>query len=261
MPNPPARLFRLFCLCSAIAWSMAAALPARAETVTVFAAASLKESLEAIARPWEAATGHKVVISFAASSALARQIDAGAPADLFISADLDWADYLEKRNLLAPGSRINLLRNSLVLIAPADSKADIKLVPGVKLAPLIKDSRLAMGNPDVVPAGKYGKAALESLNAWNDIKSKVAGAESVRAALALVSRGEAPLGIVYRTDALADKGVRIVDTFPASTHPDIVYPAARMAASKSSAAHTFLNHLASPEAKAVWQRFGFTPAK
>lgn len=236
---------------------LGAATPSRGEQVTVFAAASLKESLEAIARPWEAATGHKVVLSFAASSALARQIEAGAPADLFISADLDWADYLDKKNLLAPGTRTNLLRNSLVLIAPADSKVELKLAPGVKLAPLLKDSRLAMGNPDAVPAGKYGKAALEKLGGWEDVKTKVAGAESVRAALALVSRGEAPLGIVYRTDALADKGVRVVDTFPANTHPEIIYPAARIAGSRSAAAQGFLAHLASAESTAVWQRFGF----
>lgn len=253
--------FRQLLRCALIILSLLCASASHAETVTVFAAASLKESLEAIARPWEVATGHKVVISFAASSALARQIEAGAPADVFISADLDWADYLEKKNLLQPGSRVALVRNSLVLIAPASSTVNVTLTPGVKLAPLLKDSRLAMGNPAVVPAGKYGRAALESLGAWQEVKDKVAGAESVRAALALVSRGEAPLGIVYRTDALADKGVRIVATFPAASHPEITYPAARVAGSKSAAAQAFLTHLSSPEAKAQWLRFGFLPAQ
>ncbi|MBL8516273.1 MAG: molybdate ABC transporter substrate-binding protein [Betaproteobacteria bacterium] len=233
----------------------------RADTVTVFAAASLKESLEAAAGQFEAASGHKIVISFAASSALARQIEAGAPADLFISADLDWAEYLEKKQLFSPGTRINLLKNGLVLIAPVASTATLKLAPGINFAPIIGERRIAMANPEVVPAGRYGKAALQALGAWESIKGKVAGAENVRAALALVSRGEAPLGIVYRTDALADKGVRIVDTFPANTHPPIVYPAAVMAGSKTPAAKAFLAHLSARETQAVWQRFGFTTAR
>lgn len=225
----------------------------------VFAAASMKESLEAVARQFEAASGHKVVISFGASSSLARQIEAGAPAHLFVSADTDWLDYLDGKRQLAPGTRINLLKNQLVLIAPAESRASIKLGPGVNLASALGDRPLAMANPDVVPAGKYGKAALQSLGAWQTVANKTARAENVRAALALVSRGEASLGIVYRTDALADKGVRIVDTFPASSHAPIIFPAALTAGTKSSAASAMLAHLASAGAKPVWQRFGFEP--
>jgi molybdate transport system substrate-binding protein len=238
---------------------LSTAHPARADTVTVFAAASLKESLEAVAKDFEAASGHKVVISFGASSALARQIEAGAPAEIFVSADLDWADYLDGKKLLAPGTRLNLLKNTLVLIAPASSTTSLKLAPGVNVAQALGNNRIAMANPESVPAGKYGKAALESLGAWAGVKDKVAGAENVRAALALVSRGEVPLGVVYRTDALADKGVRIVDTFPETSHAAIVYPAAVTTNAKQRAAKALLDYLSSAAAKPVWQRYGFTP--
>jgi molybdate transport system substrate-binding protein len=234
---------------------------ARADTITVFAAASLKESLEAAAKQFESASGHKVVISFGASSALARQIEAGAPAELFISADLDWANYLDGKKLLGTGTRINLLKNSLVLIVPASSPASIKLTHSVDLAKHLGDSRLAMANPESVPAGKYGKAALESLKAWAPVQRKIAGAENVRAALALVSRGEAPLGIVYRTDALADKGVRIVDTFPEASHPAIVYPVAMTINARTAAPKALLDFLASAAARPIWQRYGFLPAQ
>jgi molybdate transport system substrate-binding protein len=240
--------------------------PCLAENVTVFAAASLKESLDSAARQFEAATGHKVVVSYAASPVLTKQIESGGPADIFMSADLDWMDYLEARKQLVPGSRVAMLGNQLVLVAPAQdtalSTSGLKIAPNFALAAALGTGRLAMANPDAVPAGKYGKAALESLGVWNAVQSKVARAENVRSALAFVSRGEAPFGIVYRTDALADSGVRIVDTFPAYTHPPITYPAALIAGSKSSAtAAVFLKFLRSPAATANWERFGFTVLK
>jgi molybdate transport system substrate-binding protein len=238
--------------------ALAATAPAQAATVTVFAAASLKEALDAHARAFQAATGDRVVVSYAASNALAKQIDAGAPADLFIAADHDWMDYLEQRKRLLEGTRVDLLSNALVLIAPASSRATLGIAPSFPLAAALGSERLAMAHPDSVPAGKYGKRALESLGVWTAVEKQVARADSVRAALALVSRGEAPFGIVYRTDAMADKGVRIVDTFPARSHPPIVYPAARIAEGRSpAAAKALLDHLRSPAAAAVWQSHGF----
>jgi len=230
---------------------------ANAAEVTVFAAASLKEALDEQAKSFEAATGNKVIVSYGASNALAKQIESAAPADMFISADLDWMDYIDQRRLVAPGTRYNLLRNSLVLIAPAKSAVTLKIGPNFALAAALGSEKLAMANPDSVPAGKYGKGALESLRVWSDIEKQVARAENVRAALALVSRGEAPFGIVYRTDALADKGVRIVDVFPPESHPPIVYPAAVLASSRSAAAKPLLEYLRSPPARPTWERYGF----
>jgi len=241
----------LACFTSQLAWSASAA------DVTVFAAASLKEAMDDRARQFEASTGNKVIVSYGASNALAKQIEAGAPADLFISADLDWMDYLDQRHLLAPGTRVSLLRNTLVLIAPASSKSALKIGPQFGLAAALGPEKLAMANPDSVPAGKYGKAALEKLGVWSGVEKQVARTETVRAALALVSRGEAPFGIVYATDALADKGVRVVDTFPPDTHPPIVYPAAVIATAKSSAAKPLLDYLRSPGARTVWEKYGF----
>ena len=233
---------------------------AAAADVTVFAAASLKEALDEQARAFQSATGHRVVVSYAASNALARQIEAGAPADLFISADLDWMDYLEQRKLLAPGTRANLLRNALVLVAPASSQATLRIAPNFGLPAALGPEKLAMANPDGVPAGRYGRTALESLGVWKAVEKQLARAESVRAALVLVSRGEAPFGIVYRTDALADKGVRIVDTFPPDSHPAIVYPVALVAGSKSPAGPALLAYLRSAPARAVWAKHGFGAA-
>ncbi len=230
---------------------------ATAADVTIFAAASLKEAMDEQARQFEAGTGHKVIVSYGASSALARQIEAGAPADVFVSADLDWMDYLDRRHLLAPGTRIDLLRNTLVLIAPASSKAGLKIGPNFGLAAALGQDRLAMANPDSVPAGKYGKAALQKLGVWPAVERKLARAENVRAALVLVSRGEAPFGIVYSTDALSDPRVRIVDTFPPDSYPPIVYPAALIAASKSAAAKALLDRLRSVQARSVWEKYGF----
>jgi len=237
-----------------------AAAPALAETITVFAAASLREALDAVVRPFEAATGHRVAVAYAASNALAKQIEAGAPAAIFVSADTDWVDYVEARGFALAGSRTNLLRNDLVLVAPAGSKASVRLAPGVDLSPLLQDGRLAIANPDSVPAGRYAKAALTALGAWERVSARIAPAENVRAALSFVARGEAPLGIVYRTDALAEKDVRIVDTFPASSHPPIAYPLVLLKGA-SPAARALAAHLAAPAMRPTWQRFGFRPAR
>ncbi len=230
---------------------------ALAANVTVFAAASLKESMDAQAKRFGSATGNTVVVSYGASNALAKQIEAEAPADVFISADRDWMDYLEQRGLVMKQSRVELLRNALVLVAPASSAATLKVEQRFALASALGDGKLAMANPDTVPAGRYGKAALERLGVWSDVENRIARAENVRGALALVARGEAPFGIVYRTDALADKDVRIVDTFPVSTHPSIIYPAAIVKSSKSPVARALLDYLRSESARAIWQRFGF----
>ncbi len=233
------------------------ASPVSAVDVTVFAAASLKEALDEQSRQFGAASGNKVVISYGASNALARQIEAGAPADVFISADLDWMDYVDQRRLLMPDTRVNLVRNTLVLIAPASSKAALAIAPNFGLAAALGNEKLAMANPDSVPAGKYGKAALEKLGVWPAVERKVARAENVRAAMALVSRGEAPFGIVYSTDALSDKGVRVVDTFPPNSYPRVIYPAALLATSKSPAGQPLLDYLRSAAARAAWEKFGF----
>lgn len=234
-----------------------AALAQPRADMTVYAAASVKESVDELTQHFEKQSGGKVLVSYAASSALARQIEKGAPADLFISADLDWMDYLDQRKFLRAGSRVNLLSNRLVLIAPADSKAVLTLAPKFPLAAALGDGRLAMADPDSVPAGKYGKAALAALGVWHEVASKTARAESVRAALVLVARGEAPFGIVYRTDAMAERKVRMIGEFPATLHPPIVYPAALLADSRSQYALALLRFLRSAEARVVWRKFGF----
>lgn len=240
--------------------SLASSMAAAAD-VTVFAAASLKEALDEQARQFEAGTGNQVIVSYGASNALAKQIEAAAPVDLFISADLDWMDYVGQRNLIAPGMRFNLLCNTLVLIAPSSSKAALKIAPGFGLAAALGPERLAMANPDSVPAGKYGRGALDKLGVWPSVEKQVARAENVRAALALVARGEAPFGIVYSTDARSDKGVKIVDTFPADSYPPIIYPAALLVSSKSPAAKSLLDYLRSAPARSVWEKYGFGMAQ
>jgi len=229
--------------------------------VTVFAAASLREAMDEQARQFGASTGNKVTVSYGASNALARQIEAAAPADIFISADLDWMDHVGQRNLLALNSRVNLLRNALVLIAPSSSTASLKVAPGFGLAAALGNGKLAMANPDSVPAGKYGKRALEKLGVWASVERQVARTENVRAALALVSRREAPFGIVYSTDALSDKGVKTVDAFPPDSYPPIIYPAALLASSKSAAGKPLLDYLRSAAARPIWERYGFGPAQ
>ncbi len=239
--------------------ALAAANDASAEErLTVFAAASLKNALDAVNAACEATVGEKSNISYAASSALAKQIEEGAPADIFISADLDWMKYLADRKLVKSETEVQLLGNRIVLIAPADSPAETTIAPNFDLAGLIGDGKLAMGDVRAVPAGKYGKAALESLAVWNSVEGKVAQAENVRAALKLVATGEAALGIVYQTDAKAEPGVKVIGTFPEDTHPPIVYPAAQLAASTAGKATAFLECLRSDAAKALFEEQGFT---
>ena len=223
----------------------------------VLAAASLQESLTAVAQAW-AARGHALpVISFAASSALARQIDAGAPADLFISADEQWMDHVADRGLIVPNARVSFLTNRLVLIAPANSRVPITIRRGFRLDRALGDGRLAVADPDSVPAGRYAKDALIRLGAWSAVEPKLARAENVRAALAFVERGEAPLGIVYATDAKASTKVRIVGFFPEGSHLPISYSVALLKTATSADAEAFRRFLLSPDAKSIFRRFGF----
>lgn len=230
---------------------------AQANDVLIFAAASLKNALDEASAVWMRETGKRVVASYAASNALAKQIEAGAPADLFFSADLDWMDYASSKGLIKPESRIGLLGNSLVLVAPKGSTVQVELKPGLDLASILGGNRLAMGHVNAVPAGKYGKAALEHLGAWTGVKDKVAQTENVRAALLLVSRGEAPLGIVYKTDAASDPNVTVVATFPEGSHPPIVYPVALTKDSSNPDAASFLTFLRSDKAKPLFEKQGF----
>ena len=250
------RILHLFAALAALLLSPAASAQERG--LVVLAAASLQESLTEAADVW-AAQGHaKPVISFAASSALARQVIAGAPADLFLSADEEWMDAVARAGSLRAGTRTTLLGNRLVLIAPAASK--VRLIParGFPLARVLGSGRLAVADPNAVPAGKYAKAALTALGVWPSVAAKVAPAENVRAALALVERGAAPLGIVYATDARASKAVRIVGTFPASSHPPIRYPVALLKASRSKDAAGFRAFLLSKQGRAIFARHGFS---
>jgi molybdate transport system substrate-binding protein len=223
----------------------------------VFAAASLKNALDGVNAAWKKESGKEATISYAASSSLAKQIEQGAPANVFISADEDWMDYLAERKLIKPATRFNLLANTLVLIAPKDSTLTATIAPYFPLASLIGDGRLAVANVDSVPAGKYAKAALVKLGVWESVKDKTAPAENVRAALALVSRGETPLGIVYGTDAHSDPKVKMLATFPETAHPRIIYPAAETTAALSSDTVAFLAFLKSSAARSIFQVEGF----
>ncbi|MCG6114176.1 MAG: molybdate ABC transporter substrate-binding protein [Mesorhizobium sp.] len=235
-----------------------AAHPAVAQDqVTVFAAASLRNALEDISAAWTEAGGGTASISYAGSSALARQIEQGAPADMFISADVDWMAYLDERGLIRADTQRQLLGNRIVLVAHEDVEAGIEIAPGFDLAGLLGEERLAMANVDAVPAGRYGKAALEALGVWSGVEANVAQAENVRAALMLVALGEAPYGIVYQTDATAEPGVRIVGVFPDDTHPPIIYPAAVVAESANPDAVAFLAFLQSQRAKELFEAQGF----
>jgi molybdate transport system substrate-binding protein len=231
------------------------------EKVTVFAAASMKNALDNANKAWSAEAGKETTVSYAASSALAKQIESGAPADIFISADLDWMKYLSDKKLVKEDTRSSWLGNRIVLVAPKDNAKPVDIKQGFDLAGLIADGKLAMGAPDSVPAGKYGKAALEKLGVWSSVEKSVAGAESVRAALALVSRGEAPYGIVYATDAAADPGVAVVGTFPEDSHPAIIYPIAILSESKSGDAAAYLDYLKSDKAASFFEKEGFTVLK
>ncbi|HEV2598392.1 molybdate ABC transporter substrate-binding protein [Sphingopyxis sp.] len=251
-----ARLLRLLALFTAM--FLAPLAMAQERGPVVLAAASLQESLTEAANAW-AARGHaRPVISFAASSALARQVIAGAPADLFLSADEEWMDAVAKAGLLRAGTRTTLLGNRLVLIAPVSSTVRLTPARGFPLARALGSGRLALADPDAVPAGKYAKVALTRLGVWGRVAARVAPAENVRAALALVERGAAPLGIVYATDARASKAVRVVGTFPAASHPPIRYPVAQLKASRSKDAAGFRAFLLSKQGRAIFARHGFS---
>lgn len=242
-----------------VALPLTAPAKAQDQPIIVFAAASLKNALDEIAAEWTKANKVEVKISYAASSALAKQIENGAPADLFISADLKWMDYVADKKLIRANTRQNLLGNTLVLIAHRDGKfKDIKIGPNFDLAGLLGNNRLAVGQVDSVPAGLYAKAALEKLGVWKSVERKLAQAENVRVALAYVARGEAPLGIVYGTDAASEKQVIVAGTFPEGSYPPIVYPVAQTEVSKNPKAAEFLRALHSPSARAIFTKHGFT---
>lgn len=249
---------RLFPLLMTIVAALSPTVAATAKPPLVLAAASLQESLNAAADAWVARHHERPILSFAASSALAKQIDAGAPADVFISADEPWMDDVQKNGFVASGTRVSFLANTLVLIAPATSKGSIAIRPGFPLAQALGGGgRLAMADPDSVPAGKYGKAALTTLGVWPSVQDKVVRGDSVRAALAFVERGEVPYGIVYATDALSSKGVRIVGVFPSSSHAPITYPIARLTASTNREAEAFRLFLISAQGRAIFRHYGF----
>ena len=252
------RLTQGFAAALTVTVALVLAPAARADEVLVFAAASLKNALDDAAAAFQRQSGDGVRISYAASSALAKQIENDAPADLFISADLDWMNYLQQRNLIKSETRVNLVGNRLVLIAPAGSGANVDIKPGFALLSALSGGRLAMADPDAVPAGKYGKAALQKLGAWDAVEAHIARAEDVRAALRFVARGEAPLGIVYQTDAAAEPGVRIVGYFPQDSYPPIIYPAAVTAHSHSAAAPKLMEFLHSAAARPYFEKQGFT---
>jgi molybdate transport system substrate-binding protein len=238
----------------------ASGLPAQAQfhDVLVFADESVRNALDEANSLFLFENGSGVKVSYGASSALAKQIESGAPADVFISADNDWMDYVAERKLIKPDTREKFLGNKLVLVAPADSKVALTIGPNFPLAQALGSGRLAMADPTAVPAGKYGKAALDKLGVWASVAGKIAPAQDVRAALLLVSRGEAPLGIVYQTDAAADKNVKVLSTFPESTHPPIVYPMAILAGSTNIVAPVYLQYLLSPKAESFFEKRGFT---
>lgn len=228
------------------------------DEVLVFAAASLKNAVDGVIQSWQSQPGNEATVSYAGSSMLAKQIEQGAPADIFISADLAWMDYLSEQGLTVSESEQRLLGNRLALIAPAGSSASAVIGAGFDLDGLVGDGRLAMANVNAVPAGRYGKAALESLNVWASVADKVAQTDNVRATLALVAAGEAPLGIVYKTDATAEPAVRIIDIFPESSHPPVVYPIAILSASTNPHAIELWRFFRSPAARKHFEAQGFT---
>jgi molybdate transport system substrate-binding protein len=249
-----AGLFTAFVMLAGASLSPAAA---EDKTITVFAAASMKNALDEIDAAYTAKTGVKFSVSYAASSVLAKQIEQGAPADVFVSADTDWMDYALSKKAINEPTRVNLLGNSIVLIAPKDSEINnVTIAQGFDLAKLAGDGKVATGDVKSVPVGKYAKAALEKLGAWTAAEPKFAMAESVRAALTLVARGEANLGIVYSTDAKVEPGVKIVGTFPAESHPAIIYPVATTVTAKRWT-NDYLAFLRSTAAKTIFERYGF----
>jgi molybdate transport system substrate-binding protein len=226
--------------------------------ITVFAAASLTNVMQDLGDSFSKDTSVPVRFSFAASSTLARQIENGSPADIFFSADLEWMEYLQSRKLIQTGTRHDLLGNQLVLVAPVGTQVKLKIEPHFQLAAILGKDRLATGDPDSVPVGRYAQQALTTLGVWDDVAPRLVRADSVRSALAFVDRGEAALGIVYATDALVDKGVRLVDVFPESSHKPIIYPAALTTASKAEAAR-FLAYIRGPAGDVAFKHYGFTP--
>lgn len=249
-------------LCASLAVSLAGfsagAGRAADRQPVVFAAASLKDALDAINAAYRQKTGKSVRISFAGSSTLARQIERGAPADIFISADLDWMDYLAKKGMIDEATRTNLLGNHIVLVAPKSSDIHVTIKKGFDLSGALGGGKLAMADTKSVPAGRYGKASLQSLGVWKQVEGDIAQAENVRAALLLVARGEAPLGIVYATDAVAEKEVKVVGLFPDDTHPPIIYPAALVKGSKNADAKDFLAYLKGDTARKLFEQQGFS---
>jgi molybdate transport system substrate-binding protein len=252
-------LFALLLIAIASHFSASAADPA-AKPLTVFAAASLTDALKEVNDAYTKATGVPVRVSFAASSALARQIEAGAQADVFFSADTDWVDYLQSRSLIDSATRVDVLSNRLVLIAPVDSKINLHIAPNFPIAAALGKSRLATGDPDSVPVGRYARSALTTLGVWNDVADRVVRADNVRVALAYVARGEAALGIVYATDAMIEKKVRVLDTFPASTHLPIVYPLT-LTRNAAPAAKDYAVYISGKDAAAVFKKYGFNPLR
>lgn len=231
-----------------------------AEQVTVFAAASLTNALEEIAKDYEQGKEVKVVSSFASSSTLARQIEQGAPADIFVAADQKWLDYLHDKKGIDSASRVTLLGNELVLIAPKGSKiTEVVIDRSTNWTRLLDGGRLSVGDPDHVPVGNYAKEALQNLGAWTTVEPLLARAENVRSALLLVERGEAPLGIVYASDAMISKKVQLVGRFPVDSHKPVEYPAAIIKGKSKPAVDGFFHYLSSDQAKTVFQHYGFTP--
>ena len=254
--------FRRSMLCAAgLAWWLLQAGPSTAQEparpqLLVFGAASLANVLEELARDFEQSSGIQLKLSFAASAVLARQLEAGGRADVFISADQEWMDYLQQRSLIDQATRRDLVGNRLVLIAPADSDIELQIAPHFALAAALGRGRLSTGDPDTVSAGRYARSALVSLGLWNGIEDRLVRADNVRSAMMFVARGEVPLGIVYATDARVDPKVRIVDTFPETTHAPISYPAAAIRGSRQEAV-VLLDYLASPSARDTWKKYGF----
>lgn len=240
----------LLTLCAAVA-------PAAERTLTVFAAASLTDVLEEVGTAFTVKSQVPVRFSFAASSALARQVESGAPADAFISADQDWMNYLADRRLIQPATRSDIVTNSLVLVAPADSPVSLRIAPGFALAQALgANGRLSTGDPETVPVGRYARTALTRLGVWDSVANRIIAADNVRTALNFVALGEAPLGIVYATDVRGNARVRVVDTFPADTHEPITYPAAATTRAGADAA-AFVQFLRSAEAQAIFRKYGF----
>lgn len=244
------------CMVIGLAGAPVAAAADAGKTVLVFGAASLTDVLDELGHAFTAQTQLQVKSSLAASSALAKQIEAGAPADVFFSADLEWMDYLQQRNLLRPGSRHDVVLNRLVLIAPADSKISLKIAPGFDLLKALGDGKLATGDPDSVPVGKYAHTSLAKLGVWDSVSSRIVRAENVRSALAFVARGEAPLGIVYETDAKVEPGVKVVGVFPENSHDPVTYPVAATTGAKPDTAQ-YLAFLRSQAAKTIFESYGF----